>query len=59
MKSPFQPSRPIGDRVKSKFKKFKNLFSESEKSPNFDPKSPNQGNTKRKLTIVSIVFVLL
>ena len=54
----FQPSRPIGDRVKSKFKKFKNLFSETDKSPSFDPKSPNQGSTKRKLTIVSIfIFV--
>lgn len=47
-----EPSRPIGDRVKSKFKKFKNLFSEAEKSPPVCEKPSNQGSTKRKLTII-------
>ena len=54
-----QNSRPIGDRVKSKFRKFKNLFSETEKNTTDYKKDSRLGSHKWKMEAVRVTVCYL
>ncbi|XP_052220267.1 DENN domain-containing protein 2A-like isoform X2 [Dreissena polymorpha] len=45
-------SRPIGDRFKSKIRKFKNLFSEQDKPSKSPPPIKSQGSQRRRIELI-------
>ncbi|XP_045177331.2 uncharacterized protein LOC123537576 isoform X4 [Mercenaria mercenaria] len=46
------PNKPIGDRVKSKFRRFKNLFTETDKPSLERTSAPDKGSQKRKIEAI-------